>query len=425
MFDPNLPQESNITPTTVMLTVKFIVRKNKQDVVKLRITNNRRSAEISLGVQLSESDLKNALSDSPRRELLPDSRWLHLVLSKVNAIKFDLLERGCINADVHEIAELIRLSVFGEPLPKNTDKKNTLTDEGEFVTWFKRFADTHREKAKTRSCYLHTLSRLKDYCPDLNKLEFGNINVAWLDGFDGFLSKTVGVNGRNHHMRNIRAVFKYAIRNDLDIRNPFDRMRLKTEPTPKRSLTIDQLRLLLTYDVLPYAEIYRDIFALTFMLIGINTADLFELNELSADGRVEYRRAKTSKLYSIKVEPEAMVLIKKYKGAERLLCLSERWKTREGFAAGCNTALKAIGAPATAPGRGKMGKSLFPELTIYWARHTWATIAADLDIPDATISLALGHGGENRVTDIYIKRNLRKVDDANRKVLDWVLYGKR
>ena len=57
------------------------------------------------------------------------------------------------------------------------------------------------------------------------------------------------------------------------------------------------------------------------------------------------------------------------------------------------------------------------ELTSYWARHSWATIAASLDIPKDTIAHALGHGG-NTVTDIYIDFDQRKVDEANRRVLE-------
>ena len=72
----------------------------------------------------------------------------------------------------------------------------------------------------------------------------------------------------------------------------------------------------------------------------------------------------------------------------------------------------------------KLRKPLFPSLSSYWARHTWATIAASLDIPKETIAAALGHGG-NTVTDIYIDFDRRKVDEANRRVLDWVLYGKK
>lgn len=58
----------------------------------------------------------------------------------------------------------------------------------------------------------------------------------------------------------------------------------------------------------------------------------------------------------------------------------------------------------------------------YWARHTLATIAASLDIPKETISHALGHGNDT-VTDIYIDFDKKKVDEANRKVLDYV-FGK-
>lgn len=51
-------------------------------------------------------------------------------------------------------------------------------------------------------------------------------------------------------------------------------------------------------------------------------------------------------------------------------------------------------------------------------------MAAELDIPKDTIAAALGHGG-NTVTDIYIDFNAKKVDEANRLVLDYVLYDKR
>ena len=63
-------------------------------------------------------------------------------------------------------------------------------------------------------------------------------------------------------------------------------------------------------------------------------------------------------------------------------------------------------------------------LTSYWARHSWATIASELDIANETIAEALGHEYGNRITNIYIRKNQKKVDIANRKVLDWVLYGK-
>lgn len=41
------------------------------------------------------------------------------------------------------------------------------------------------------------------------------------------------------------------------------------------------------------------------------------------------------------------------------------------------------------------------------------------------IALALGHGDGHDLTHIYINDDLQRIDAANRKVLDWVFYGKK
>ena len=65
------------------------------------------------------------------------------------------------------------------------------------------------------------------------------------------------------------------------------------------------------------------------------------------------------------------------------------------------------------------------DLTLYWARHSWATIAYSIGIPKDVISQALGHSFGVAIMDVYIDYDNEKVDEANRRVLDWVLYGKR
>jgi len=52
-------------------------------------------------------------------------------------------------------------------------------------------------------------------------------------------------------------------------------------------------------------------------------------------------------------------------------------------------------------------------------RHTWAMIAAELEIPKETIAATLGHG-ENEVPDIYIRFDQKKVDRTIRWVIDAV-----
>lgn len=64
---------------------------------------------------------------------------------------------------------------------------------------------------------------------------------------------------------------------------------------------------------------------------------------------------------------------------------------------------------------------LFPGITWYTARRSWATAAASLDIPKETIGKALGHSEwDNTTTDIYITFDNRKIDEANRRVLDLI-----
>lgn len=404
-----------------MFTYKFYINPSKNNALMLRITNNRKKAELSLGFRLTEDALVDLLSANPKSKNMRMRSVLLHWQSTIEDIKIDLIKQMRDNEDAKTIRDIVSTAFFGE---KEVETENE--SSGEFVTWFCKFADTHNTPdARTRKDYYHTLSRLKSFAPDLESLDFSDITVGWLEDFDRFLSTTCRLNSRNHHMRNIRAAFKYALRHDLDIRNPFDRMRLKTEQTAKRSLSTEELREVFTMEVLPYAEIYRDMFKLSFMLIGINPIDLFRLKHITSHGRVDYQRAKTHKPYSIKVEPEALEIIEKYQGTDNLLMLAERWKLPSSFGAAANKALRCLGSKPAARGRKRSDGAKYPELSLYWARHTWATIAAELDIPDATISLALGHSGENRVTDIYIKRNQRKVDEANRRVLDWVLYGKR
>lgn len=93
------------------------------------------------------------------------------------------------------------------------------------------------------------------------------------------------------------------------------------------------------------------------------------------------------------------------------------------FTSKINSELKKISKTTKDDKGNDVIKPIFPYLTTYYARHTWATIAASLDIPKETIAAALGHGG-NTVTDIYINFDQKKIDDANRKVIDYVLNKK-
>ena len=287
-----------------------------------------------------------------------------------------------------------------------------------FSEHFERFIST-REKESTKDIYHQTLLKIELFSP--GKLAFSDINIIWLKGFEQFLKgQGLSVNSINLHIRNIRAVFNDAINEDKAEQNlyPFRKFKLKSEETRKRSLTIDQLRAIRDWPCEPHEQQYIDIFMLMFYLRGINMIDLAGLTKID-NGRVEFRRAKTGRLYSIKIEPEAEAIINKYRGKNFLLNINERYSNYKNYLHRMNRNLKEFGYTRVGK-RGKKDKEgAFPFLSTYYTRHTWATLASELDIPKETIAAALGHGG-NTVTDIYIDFDQKKVDEANRKIIAYL-----
>lgn len=392
-----------------MITTKFIVREDKNNSLRLRITAGRQKCELALGFNIDKPTLANILSPAPAKNNLHLAQMLDVLQAKVDSIRAEYVIKG-VEPTLAEFKERILAEVINKPTkPK-----------GCFVDIFKEFADNHNES--TKELYYYSLRRIEQFDKYIATRSIDEIGIPWLTRFESWLAQTNSKNARNILLRNIRAVFNYALDCEYTTNYPFRRFKIRPEATRKRAMTVEQLRSLAVYPVEDYQVFYRDMFVLMFCLIGINVVDLYSLGSI-VDGRVEYRRAKTHRLYSIKVEPEAQAIIDKYHGTKNLLCIADRWTTHSQFGKQMNKALKRMGGMQRV-GRGgkKVFEPIVPGLTTYWARHTWATIAASLDVPKETIAHALGHGNDT-VTDIYIDFDKKKVDEANRKVLDYV-FGK-
>lgn len=395
--------------TKLYLDRRAVKDETKPAPLKIAITKRGSTSYISLGISLlaSQWDSKaNKVIGHPKKQFY--NTYINKRKLEVDEIVLSMIANKDIEGTITEIKNRILAVVNpeeAESVPKNL-----------FCVWLEKFADN--KGGRTRQIYLATLERIKKFKPkEYAALTFEEMTLEWLTNFDLFLAKTSPAkNARNIHFRNIRAVFNYAIDNEITAAYPFRKFKLKYEETRKRSMSVESLRKIMTAGIEPHLEKYRDFFMLSFYLIGMNVVDICNATGIT-DGRLQYRRAKTHKLYSIKLEPEAAAIISKYAGERHLLNYLDHHKSYRTF---YNCLVRGLNSVKVALNSIDDGIT-FQELTTYWARHTWATIASDLDIPDATIAAALGHSYGNSTSAIYINFNMRKVDEANRRVIDYVL----
>lgn len=404
-----------------MASIKFYLdkrakRKDDKFPLKISVSNKQEYALISLDVLLSTEQWdskKNIVVNHPNRLFLNN----FIAKQKIN-IETEVLNLKSSGGLSSMSGKQIKDEIHKRLNPAEENNNKLL-----FAERFLKFTDG-KSNPRTQETYTYTLDKVKAFS-NADTLTFEDVNRTWLKDFEIFLSKTSSVNSISIHMRNIRAVFNDALADELITCYPFRKYKIKQEKTKKRSMSVENLVKLKNYLVEEHQQQYRDMFMLIFYFIGINVIDLFSLTGSNiVNGRLEYRRAKTKRLYSIKIEPEAAELLERYKGEKHLLNVLDNYRNYKDYAHRLNENLQQIGeVERKGLGGKKERKPLFPDLTTYWARHTWATIAASLEIPKETIAAALGHG-EDTVTDIYIDFDMNKVDEANRKVLDYIKnYG--
>ena len=385
----------------------------------LSLTSHGKSALIPVGVKIAPSlwDKKaQSVKKCPRKayfdKAISDRYYaVQEMISKLSEEDEELMRRLTIT----EIKNII--------LERLDGKERKDTGNGSFALGYKKFVET--KQGRTRQIYETTWKRICEFTDKAERLNFEDITAKWLNEFNGYMAKrSPAQNARSIHLRDIRAVFNFAIDEEMTDLYPFRKFKIKSTPTMKRSLSADDIRTIATMPLLPWQEEYRDVFMLIFYLIGINIVDLFGLtHENVQNGRIVYTRRKTKRIYSIKIEPEAQEILDRHKGTTHLIDVADRYKDHTNFTSRFNKALKTFGTWEVDEHHKQKVKynPYWDFLSSYWARHSWATIAYnDCNIPVDVISQALGHSMGNRVTMVYINSDSKKVDEANRKVIDRV-----
>ncbi len=397
------------------INIKYVqdTRREKKDgsfpiALSIRWNNKTKRIATPYSCKIDNWDVDKQLYNSKEPNYQRKNIHLKEIISKVERFIIDILESR----------EKISENRFYDNIIYIVKGKEII-EKYYFVEYIEEFASTKTRKT-TKEVYEYTKRKIEEFD---SKCTFETIDRSWLTKFERWMIDSgMKTNACAVHMRNIRAVFNYCIDEEYTTLYPFRKFKIKKEETRKRSLTVEQLRTLRDYPCEEYQIRYRDIFMLMFYMIGINAIDLFHAKDSDVvDGRLEYKRSKTGKLYSVLIQPEAQAIIDKYRGKNYLLNVLDDYKNYKDFLHRMGDALKDIG-PMERKGLGgkKIRQPLFPDISSYWARHTWATIAASLDIPKEVISAGLGHEIGSSITSIYIDFNMKKVDDANRAVIDYV-----
>lgn len=226
-------------------------------------------------------------------------------------------------------------------------------------------------------------------------------------------------NSTSFYMRIMRTNYKLAVEKGLTSdRHPFRHVYCGMDKTVKRSMSFSEIKRINELDLsrkrsLDFA---RDMFMFSFCTRGMSFIDMAYLKKADLNnGCLAYRRKKTGQLLTMEWTEQMQGIIDKYKSDDTRYLLpiitredgSERRQYQNQMRR-INRHLKEIARLA--------GLSL--SLSMYYTRHSWATIARGKDVPLSVISEGLGHDSET-TTQIYLDSiKSSEVDKANRMILE-------
>ncbi len=422
-----------------MLTIRAEIKQQEQKVdgtfnVKLRFTLDRKVKRLSTSLFARPNDLTKSGNFKKGTTLQKEiDKLIVAYQTKCTEMQVDLNHYSLdyifkkLKFEEQKSQEIDFISFSKEWISKTTIKgvRNYSTVINSLVSFTKK-----------EHLYISEFTRsfLTKYVEYLNKRREEKIQELILKG------KRIPSNRMlSLYLGSLRHLFKEAQKTYNDYDNgfilipssPFDNFRVpKQELTRKRAIPKEAI-----YKIwkLPYKneqkgikatcrhDLAKDCFILSFCLIGINSADLFNITQME-DNAITYYRTKTKarRLDQAKMKVDIprilLPLLEKYKDktGKRLFNFYQYYADENGFNRSINIGLKEVGA--------EVG---IDDLEYYAARHSWATIALNkVGIDKYTVHAALNHVDESmRVTDIYIERDFVNENKANAKVVKYV-FGK-
>lgn len=287
--------------------------------------------------------------------------------------------------------------------------------------FMRRHIDMLRRQGRMRTAdtYRQTLNSLMSFRNGAD-ISFSMLSATFIESYESWLrSHRLCRNTTSFYMRILRSVYNKAVAEGLAPKGePFATVYTGVDKTSRRAISLADISRIKALNLAADKAMAfaRDMFLFSFYMRGMSFVDMAYLRKKDlSNNYVVYSRKKTGQQLTVRWEQHMQTIVDAYgpsstqyllpvivreDGTERSQYLNAMLRV--------NRNLKKVGALA----------GISTPLTMYVARHSWATAAKEKDISIGIISEAMGHDSEN-TTQIYlasIKTN--KIDDANRDILN-------
>ena len=274
-------------------------------------------------------------------------------------------------------------------------------------------------KHRTAENYITTLNSFAQFWGDEDLL-LSEIDADLTMQYEAYLiGRGISKNTISFYMRVLRAVYNRAVEQELtEQRNPFKHVYTGIDKTVKRAISFAAIKRIKELDLSlqSVSDFARDMILFSFYTRGMSFIDMAYLRKADLKhGMITYRRRKTGQQLTIKWEKCMQEIVAKYdneSSSPYLLPIlkppfdNSRSQYRNRLMQ-VNKSLKTIAK--------RVGLDV--PLTMYVARHSWASIARSKHIPLSVISEGMGHDSE-ATTQIYLASlDTAVIDRANRLIL--------
>ncbi len=352
-----------------------------------------------------------------------DTRSKLIISQKTDRKPFLISLRERIRWDIERLTKIIRaLDAAGITYSSDDviDEFNRYAAEYSLFNYMESVIIKLKKNGKIRTAetYAATLNSFKKF-RNGDDVMLDCLTTEIMEEYEAWHQKRgLAPNTISFYIRILRAVYNRAVEKDaIEDRNPFRRVYTGIDKTVKRALPIAIIKKIkaLDLELIPSLDFARDMFMFSFMLRGMSFIDMAFLKKTDlANGHVTYRRCKTGQKLTIEWTPEMQTLLDKYpeNDSDYLLPIIRNRGTNERYTYrnvgyNINHNLKTIA---------KMVNLTIP-LTLYVARHSWASVAKAKGIPLSVISEGMGHDSET-TTQIYLASlDTSAIDKANSLIL--------